>query len=548
MGRLGSLIIFWLVLQSCSGVFDSAKAEPFPPLFAESHPFLAAIKKTRASPLSQKITGITVPHHLLAADLIAEAFARISTQGYRRIIILSPDHFSRSRTPFAVARRDFQTALGALVTDTGAVDQLLQNKSVSPSNLFSHEHGVQALLPFIAYHFPEARIVALAIRQTAKPPEWESLARTLASLLIPDTLIIQSTDFSHYLPPSEARRQDQETLRVLSGGDPEEVLGLSEPAHLDSKAAQYLQLRLQGLIFQARPTVTANRNSQEYSSEPLKKTTSYIVQLYSPDNLTVAGAERWFFAGDTFFGRYLAEKLARKETQENLVAKVLAFTGGARLIVNLEGVVMPKCGKDLGPFDLCMAADLALPLLKRLNVQAVSLANNHSQDFGPDHYQKMERLLHASGITTLGNGSSIDLKNFRLAAFTDVDNRSPKKVALLRQENLRGLDEVSRDQPLFAFIHWGREYSKEPGPREQALISFLEGKGVELIMGSHTHRAGSLVCHQKACLAFSLGNFIFDQSKPEISGALLEAIFFPQGTYFLRWHQIGNLYASLSSP
>ena len=52
---------------------------------------------------------------------MAEAFARISAQGYRRIIILSPDHFSRSPTPFAVSRRNFQTALGTLVIDEAAV-------------------------------------------------------------------------------------------------------------------------------------------------------------------------------------------------------------------------------------------------------------------------------------------------------------------------------------------------------------------------------------------------------------------------------------------
>ncbi len=76
-------------------------------------------------PLPQKISGLTVPHHLLAADLLAAAFARVQGQDYRRIIILSPDHFSRSRSPFAVTRRDFETALGRLTTDRQAVDRLL---------------------------------------------------------------------------------------------------------------------------------------------------------------------------------------------------------------------------------------------------------------------------------------------------------------------------------------------------------------------------------------------------------------------------------------
>jgi AmmeMemoRadiSam system protein B len=543
MMRVRYLILLAASFLASTGTFAST-GEPFPALFEEARPFLKAIQQSRASPLSEKITGITVPHHLLAADLVAEAFARISTQGCRRIIILSPDHFSRTQTPFAVARRNFQTALGPLAIDEAAVQQLLQNPSVSASNLFSHEHGVQALLPFLAYHFPQAKILALAISSSAKQPEWDALAQTLAPLLTPETLIIQSTDFSHYLTAAEAKQRDQETLRVLSGGDPEGVLGLQEPEHLDSRAAQYLQMRLQSQVFQARPTVFANRNSQEYTSEPVARTTSYIVQLYSAEILTVAEAERYFFAGDTFFGRAMATKLAREEFQENLVARVLKVTGGARLIINLEGVMLPKCSREVGPYDLCMAAGLTVPRLRRLKVQAVSLANNHSRDFGPAAYQNMVRQLKKAGIMPLENGDIKELTHFRLGAFTDVDNRAPDKAALLREHDFQSLERVRRDKPLFVFFHWGQEYASEPGPREKAIISVLHDKGVELIIGCHSHRAGTLVCRQQICLAFSLGNFIFDQRRPEVSGAMLEALFFPQGTYFLRWQPLENLFVS----
>ncbi len=52
--------------------------------------------------------------------------------------------------------------------------------------------------------------------------------------------------------------------------------------------------------------MVASRNSQEYTAQPLKSTTSYLVQVYSPEILPISGVQRFFFAGDTFFGRYLA--------------------------------------------------------------------------------------------------------------------------------------------------------------------------------------------------------------------------------------------------
>ena len=546
MRRLATFCLLLGHLLCGCGQDAAAPGGAFPPFYPEAQPFLSAMRQTRTAPLAHRLTGLTVPHHLLAADLIAGAFALASGQAYRRIIILSPDHFSRSRTPFAVSIRNFQTVMGEVNIDVDAVARLRENPLVSPSNLFSHEHGVRALLPFVAHYFPGARIVAVALHRDSRPIQWDSLAQTLAPLLTADTLLLQSTDFSHYLTWPQARQCDQETLRVLSAGDPDGVTALTQPQHLDSRGAQYLQLRLQKQVHQARCAVVASRNSQEYTAQPLKSTTSYLVQVYSPENLPISGVQRFFFAGDTFFGRYLAAKLARRPWRDRLVNRVRQLTGGAPLIVNLEGAIMAECPATPGPFKLCMAARLSLDILKDLNVVAVSLANNHSHDFGELPYRTMQHLLADAGLIGLENGTVKDLGPFRLAALTDLDNRTEPVRALLRDADLHRLDGLKPDKPRFAFLHWGEEFRAVPGPREQALAARLAARGIELVIGSHPHRAGPLTGNRKQCLAFSLGNFIFDQSRPEVSGALLEVMFYPQGTYFLRLHPLGNLYREIA--
>ena len=535
-------MLLLVLVAACTGADQPPGKEAFPPFFSSRTVFLATIGNCRGKPLPQKISGLTVPHHLLAADLIAEAFSRLQGQNYRRIIILSPDHFSRSQSPFAVTRRNFETVLGSLATDQAAVSFLLDNPRVTESSLFSQEHGVRALLPFIAHYFPQAQIVPIAIRRTSQPADWDSLAQTLVPLFSPTTLLVQSTDFSHYLPYREARRRDQETLRVLSAGDPKEVLTLTEPAHLDSRGCQYLQLRLQREVFGAGPTVMANRNSQEYTAEPVEKTTSYIVQLYSPEQLEVERARCYFFGGDTFCGRKVAKKLASPERRESLVRQVLDITRGQPLIVNLEGVLTEKCPESPGPYTLCMEEALALPLLKGLKVRAVSLANNHSQDLGEDFCRDMTRRLADQGIISLANRQVLDLGDFYLAGFTDISNQGEEKVAQLNQQDLACLMHLKRDKPLFAFLHWGQEFANQAGPREQALADLLEEMGVEVIIGCHSHRARRLEGSRKSCRIFSLGNFLFDQDKGPVSGILLEAVFFPQGTYSLKVHRLNNLW------
>jgi hypothetical protein len=195
-----------------------------------------------------------------------------------------------------------------------------------------------------------------------------------------------------------------------------------------------------------------------------------------------------------------------------------------------------------GPYTLCMESALTLPLLRELNVRAVSLANNHSHDLGEDAYQEMRRCLNEQGIACLENRQVLDMGPFYLAGFTDVDNRSETKVAQLTQQNLAGLSRLKKDKAVFAFIHWGREFAAQAGPREEALAALLEEKGAEVIIGCHSHRASTLEETRQSCRVFSLGNFLFDQSRPPVSGMLLEADFFPQGTYFLKVHPLKNLY------
>ena len=422
---------------------------------------------------------------------------------------------------------------------------MLANPLVSVSDLFSQEHGVHALLPFVARCFPGTPVLAVALGARSRRSDWDKLAATLAPLLTEHTLLIQSTDFSHYLDPVQARLHDQQTLRALASDSPALVAQLKQPANIDSVAAQYIQLKLQREIYGARPTVSANRNSQHYIAAPLLVTTSYIVQFYSPETLALPGAEHYFFAGDTFFGRYLRQRLDNPAWRKELVARVRHITGGASLIVNLEGVLLRHCPHHLGVYELGMPLASSLSTLRELNVVAVSVANNHSHDFGTAEYKRMRRALKNRGIVVIENKKVADFGEFRLAAATDVENRGEPKTDRLQKRDIASIKSCRSSQPLFAFLHFGEEYSREPSARVLAISAQLEAQGVSLVLGSHTHTSGQLECGLNNCRAWALGNFVFDQLDPRVSGSLLEVTFFEQDTYFLRLHPLGNLYAAI---
>ncbi|MFH0776711.1 MAG: AmmeMemoRadiSam system protein B [Patescibacteria group bacterium] len=512
----------------------------FPPLYSDPTPFAAALATTDSPAISAKISGITLPHHLLAADLIASGLSQISAQKYDQIVIIAPDHFDRGETKFSTTTKNFNTIFGEVAVAQSSVEKLLADSQITESNLFSHEHGIQVFLPFLKKYFPDTPIVPIAVKISADENELKKFAASLEKILTPETLILQSTDFSHYLSAKNATLHDEETLRALVNGDPDAIFALDESDNLDSRGAQFLQFFLQKNYFSATPTIFENRNSEFYSDEKVDETTSYLVQFWSREPLDFPH-EKYFFAGDTFFGRSIFTKFSNGKRRDKMIQKILEITHGAKMIVNLEGVVREKCDKPRNDYELCIPLDFALPILQKLNIVAVGLANNHRHDFGVAGYDEMKKLLAENKIAFFEAGEIFKTSEFDLVALTDLDNFGiPRFWPLIRDSDFEFIKKS--DKPLFAFLHFGSEFVTEPNKRDRELIAKLRGEGVEFVIGAHSHRASELDCQPDFCQIFSLGNFIFDQTYDYTSGKLLEIDFFANGNYFPRLHTIPNFY------
>jgi poly-gamma-glutamate synthesis protein (capsule biosynthesis protein) len=188
------------------------------------------------------------------------------------------------------------------------------------------------------------------------------------------------------------------------------------------------------------------------------------------------------------------------------------------------------------------AAD-ALTQLKRLGVTAVSVANNHSLDYGVSNRVNTIRFLTKNGIAPLDAGVPADLGPFRLGTATDVVNLPVPARDLLTQSSFKSWRQPATGKPLFAFLHCGVEYASASGPRESQLATWSEIAGASLVIGCHPHRPSPEWDNSTQSLRFfSMGNLIFDQLDPLNSGGLIEVRFFDQGTWFARWIPIGNPY------
>jgi AmmeMemoRadiSam system protein B len=539
----------------------NAQTSYFPPIASGDAKFFteALAKERPAEPRQLPVTGITVPHHLLAADLIARGVWAAWGNSYERIIVISPDHFRRSRRLIATTRQGFDTVLGPVDVDQAAAAVLIRSSLVEDSDLFVHEHGITALLPFIHSVFPGTPIVPITLGIGTNQQEWDSAVELLKQIVTPRTLVVQSTDYSHYLLPHLAKERDQETLNVIAEDRPAAIATLHQSNHLDSKASQFVQMRLQREVFHSHAVIVANRNASEYAHQDAPST-SYVVTVYATDEaalstLIYSDQQIAYFGGDVFLGRRFTNPLLDKGAQSRVIDGVRRMTAGQPLIVNLEGVIMPAPPIEIPRDRHVMDDGLAGPILRAINVIAAGLANNHSFDLGRQGLAASEKTLARHGIRPLKHMAVVDFGAFRLVALNFIGSGDAKGYPVVQRIDRRGRPLASTDltrvchsaapPPLVALVHWGTEYTSMAGNDEREIAEALAACGVGLVIGAHSHQASAnveLVAEGETVMFYSLGNLLFDQISPRGTGALVELRVFGQGTFATRVIRAPNLY------
>ncbi len=491
------------------------------------------------------ITGLTVPHHLLAADLIARGFWAVSRGNYDRIILISPDHFRVLPHGFAVVDTPLPTAFGPTRPAKHAAQDLTRQEGLFAVHSDPmREHGIMAVLPFIVYFFPDAEILPVVASIANDPASWKAAANALALHFTERTLIVQSTDYSHFLTVGAAAQRDQQVIGVISSREPDRVIELHQPAHLDSKAAQYIQMDLQQRRG-AQVAVVTNRNSVSYGTSP-ENTTSYIVSAYHPDpaklsRLDYSDHERLFFGGDVLIGRFMLPVLTNTDALAAILNAVYSYTAGDPLVVNLEGVITSEYIPNAPAGSHLMPRGLALPILDDMGVVAAGLANNHALDFGESAFETTRNILQSAGLQVLSHGAVADLGPVRVLALNFLPGRDPHVLNISDMGNLCSLDARA---PLIAFVHWGVEYTSKPSVAEQLLADRFAACGFSALIGGHSHRADTTLRLSLGQMqwAFSLGNLLFDQNASRASGQLAELRVFEQGTVALRLITLPNLF------
>lgn len=541
------------------------------PRSGEAADIIKAVEASSGTPASPvPVTGLVIPPEPEFLPQAAQAFALTRGHAYTRVILLAGTPEGEGQ-PVVLPDKALEHSLGAAALDERAAAALRKALCAPPAagkgkagaktgdaardaeqaeaaRRFAASREVRGALPLAGLHAPGVPVLPVGVPFSSGPKQWRALFKALRPLTGKGVLVVYVARPSRELEAESALRRDQAFMRALSSHNPDLALSPASPLVAASGGALYLMTALQKASCQSRFTVLGHHAA----GLPLKG--GAVTGVFAQADLPVFDpAARFFAAGDFFTGRGVGMLLSNPKRKALVVERILERTQGNPLLVNFEGVLMdpasgdPRSREGRAPLPvegmrLWMPREPTLELLKNLNVVAVSLANNHTHDFGKQAYAATQTALEQAGIAAPGQGELRELDYFTLGAATDLDNNRVPYAPLLRQEDLAAFSGRNPAKPFFVNAHLGNEYIARPNTHARGVGAMLRRAGAELIIGHHPHVPGPFEADEGGCVAWSLGNFLFDQAGAERSGALLEIVFFKTGAYWVRQLPPENMY------
>ena len=176
-----------------------------------------------AHPLPQPPAALVVPHagYVYSGPIAARAYRTLApfAQRYRRVALFGPSHFVPFRGLAVPASRAFATPLGEVPVDEDARARLRSLPFVRESDApHEPEHSLEVQLPFLQLVLPGRPVLPIACGEA--DPE-EVAAAMERAVEAEETLLLVSTDLSHYYDWATARRLDEETARAVESLRPE---------------------------------------------------------------------------------------------------------------------------------------------------------------------------------------------------------------------------------------------------------------------------------------------------------------------------------------
>jgi poly-gamma-glutamate capsule biosynthesis protein CapA/YwtB (metallophosphatase superfamily) len=223
-------------------------------------------------------------------------------------------------------------------------------------------------------------------------------------------------------------------------------------------------------------------------------------------------------------------------------------------IANLECAIVKEGHAVDKPYTF-RGPESALPLLKKY-FSAVSLANNHSGDWGKKGFATELELLCETKLPYFGGGADLRAThqplvlsaNGKRVAFLGYNDFPPRSFAagpttpgtawLIEKDVVRDIQNARKQADLvLLFLHWSEDLVPQETPEQQAQAHRFIDAGADAVIGGHAHLTQGIEWYKDHPIVYSLGNFVFDYfpyDPPVWKGWIVKLVFGKSGPPLLK--------------
>lgn len=197
-------------------------------------------------------------------------------------------------------------------------------------------------------------------------------------------------------------------------------------------------------------------------------------------------------------------------------APELFGSDNSAVIGNFESAILERHKKTPSFVTTFSVDSKFLPVVKKTGFTHMSLANNHSFDYGSTTFNHTRQSLEQAGISQFGHPLLIDGMSSVIVRSSNV---TVGIVAVNQIFNESNWDEIhtsldalsSTTDYQIMYIHWGDEYMLKHNNAQEVFAKKLIDSGADAIIGHHPHVVQDIDVYKDKPIFYSLGNFIFDQ-------------------------------------
>jgi capsule synthesis protein PGA_cap len=320
---------------------------------------------------------------------------------------------------------------------------------------------------------------------------------------------------------------------------------------------------VEGSTATAAPSATPSQTNTPVV-QPLTPVLSTAEDLGTAEGptATVPPALHFMAVGDLMLARSIGERILSEGPAVPFAGVAPILASADLLVANLECVISDR-GEPQSKAYTFRAPPAAADSLALAGVDVVSLANNHSLDYGPEGLRDTGQLLADRQIAAVGAGENeaaarapavVERNGLRVAflAYVDVpvetgtgfDTRTWIATTSSPGIAWADTDHISADvtaarahaDVVVVLLHSGLESRTEVTALQRAEAHAAIDAGAALVVGSHPHVLQGVEQYHGGLIAYSLGNFVFDGfTLPENYSAIFAATLTRDGVGEYNW-------------